>query len=117
MAGDDVVYINFDDGVKRVVNNAKLYVTLLKKFKNDFDTKMSEMSAQLASGDMEAAQVSAHTIKGASANLSLMELNKQVLELETQIKARNVAPDQMGKVQTAFDETIKEIDKVTAQYA
>ncbi|MDR1654906.1 MAG: Hpt domain-containing protein [Treponema sp.] len=117
MAEGDIVYIDFDDGVKRVVNNAKLYITLLKKFKADFDIKMTGLSTQLASGDMETAQVSAHTIKGASANLSLVELNKQVLELETQIKARNVASDQMGKVQAAFDETIKEIDKVIAQNA
>jgi HPt (histidine-containing phosphotransfer) domain-containing protein len=117
MAEGDIVYIDFNDGIKRVVNNAKLYITLLTKFKTDFDIKMTELSTQLASGDMEAAQVSAHTIKGASANLSLVELNRQVLELETQIKARNVAPDQMGKVQTVFDETIREIDKVIAQNA
>ncbi|MDR1047068.1 MAG: Hpt domain-containing protein [Treponema sp.] len=117
MAEEDIVYIDFNDGVKRVVNNVKLYVKLLTQFKTGFDIKMTELSTQLASGDMETAQVSAHTIKGASANLSLLELNRQVLELETQIKARNVASDQMGKVQAAFGETIREIDKVIAQYA
>jgi HPt (histidine-containing phosphotransfer) domain-containing protein len=117
MAEGDIVYIDFDDGVKRVVNNVKLYVKLLVQFKSGFDTKMTELSTQFASGDMEAAQVSAHTIKGASANLSLVELNRQVLELETQIKARNVVPDQMEKVQAVFSETIKEIDKVIAQNA
>jgi HPt (histidine-containing phosphotransfer) domain-containing protein len=87
----------------------------LTQFKTGFDIKMTELSTQFASGDMEAAQVSAHTIKGASANLSLVELSKQVLELETQIKARNADPDQMGKVQAVFGETLKEIDKVIAQ--
>ncbi|MDR1588411.1 MAG: Hpt domain-containing protein [Treponema sp.] len=110
---DDVVYINTEEGIKRVMNNNKLYVKLLAKFKAE--TSLDELINALASGDMEKAQVQAHTIKGISANLSLSELFKQVLELETQIKAMSADPNQTEKVKTVFAETMKEIDKVIAQ--
>ena len=112
MAGD-MVLVNFEEGVKRVVNNAKLYVKLLLKFKTD--TNINQLADFIAAGDMENAQVHAHTIKGVSANLSLTELFNQVLELETQIKARNVDPNQVEKVKTVFAATIEEVDKVIAQ--
>jgi HPt (histidine-containing phosphotransfer) domain-containing protein len=88
-------------------------VKLLTKFRAE--TSLGELAAALASGDMETAQVQAHTIKGLSANLSFSELFKQVLELETQIKARSADPNQIEKVKTVFEETIKEIDRVIAQ--
>jgi HPt (histidine-containing phosphotransfer) domain-containing protein len=110
---DELVYINFDEGIKRVMNNAKLYVKLLAKFKTD--TNLDELVAPLGAGDYEKAQVAAHTLKGVSANLSLAELFKQTLELENQIKARVVDPHQIEKVKITFADTIKEIDKVTEQ--
>jgi HPt (histidine-containing phosphotransfer) domain-containing protein len=110
---DELVYINFDEGIKRVMNNAKLYVKLLAKFKTE--TTLDELLSLLAAEDYEKAQVAVHTIKGVSANLSLTGLFKETLELETQIKARAVNPGQIEKVKTTFDETVKAIDKVTGQ--
>jgi HPt (histidine-containing phosphotransfer) domain-containing protein len=110
---DGVVYVNFDEGVKRVMNNAKLYVKLVTKFKND--TKLDDLEAALASGDMEKARTAAHTIKGVAANLSLSELWKQSLELETQIKDGTVKNGQMEILKAAFTQTLQEVDKVIAQ--
>jgi len=110
---DDVVYIDFADGVKRVVNNTKLYVKFLTKFKND--TKLDELEAAVAAGDMEKARNAAHTIKGLAANLSLMELYKQSLALETQIKGGTADPAQLDTVKTAFAKTLQEIDKVISE--
>jgi len=110
---DNVVYLDYADGIKRVMNNAKLYVKLLTKFRND--TKLDDLEAALAADDMEKAQGAAHTIKGVAANLSLAELFKQTLELETQIKAKAVEPNQMETVKTVFAETLQEVDKVIAE--
>jgi len=107
---DNVVYIDFADGVKRVMNNAKLYVKLLTKFKTD--TKLDSLEAAIAAGDMEKARNAAHTIKGVSANLSLTELYNQSLTLETQIKAGAADPAQLNTVKTAFARTLQEIEKV-----
>jgi len=110
---DDVVYIDFADGVKRVMNNTKLYVKFLTKFKND--TKLDDLEKAFAAGDMEKARNAAHTIKGLAANLSLMELYKQSLALETQIKGGAAEPAQLDTVKTAFAKTLQEIDKVISE--
>jgi HPt (histidine-containing phosphotransfer) domain-containing protein len=110
----DIVYVNFDEGLKRVVNNAKLYVRLLTKFRAD--TKLDELFAQLEAGDYEKAQVAAHTIKGVAANLSLTELFERIKDLESQIKEKAVQPGMPDTVKTVFEETLKKVDEVIAQY-
>jgi len=112
---DDIVYIDAAEGVKRVMNNGKLYAKLLLKFKDD--KNLAELGEALAAGDLTKAQASAHTIKGLAANLSLIELFKQSLELETQIKAGSVNPDQLEAVKCVYAQTLIETDKVIAQYA
>jgi HPt (histidine-containing phosphotransfer) domain-containing protein len=112
---DEVVYINFDEGVKRVMNNTKLYVKLLGKFKTDTD--FGELEGALAAGDMEKARIQAHTIKGIAANLSLTELFKQAQALESQIKTGSVAPGDIETARAAYTATVQEVDKVMAQYA
>ena len=111
---DDVVYINIEEGVKRVMNNAKFYAKMLNKFKAD--PSFNDLNAALTAEDMGNAQVSAHTLKGLSANLSLTELFKQTLELETQIKAKSVNPNQIATVQNVYTQTLVEVEKVIAQY-
>jgi histidine phosphotransfer protein HptB len=110
---DNIVYVDMADGVKRVMNNTKLYVKLLAKFRDD--TKADDIETALAAGDMEKARNAVHTLKGVAANLSLMELFKQSLELETQIKAGTVNPDQLETVKTVFTATIQEVNKVIAE--
>jgi len=111
---DNVVYIDVAEGIKRVMNNAKLYVRLLTKFKDD--KNLAELEDALAAGDLQRAQASAHTLKGLAANLSLTELYKQSLEIETQIKAGSVDPDQEELVKNVYSQTLVETDKVIAQY-
>jgi HPt (histidine-containing phosphotransfer) domain-containing protein len=110
----DIIYINTEEGTKRVMNNTKLYAKLLGKFKDD--TSLNNAEAALASGDMEKAKTSAHTLKGLAANLSLTELYNQTLELETQIKAGSYNPDQLAAVKTVYTQTLTEVEKVIAQY-
>jgi HPt (histidine-containing phosphotransfer) domain-containing protein len=110
---DEVVYVDFNEGSKRVMNNTKLYLKLLTKSKTDIN--MDELAASLSAGDLEKAQGQAHAIKGIAGNLSLMELYKQVLELENQIKAQSVDPAQVEKVKAVFAATVQEVDKVITQ--
>jgi HPt (histidine-containing phosphotransfer) domain-containing protein len=110
---EGLVYVDTAEGIKRVMNNAGLYNTLLAKFKAG--TSLDEILGFLNAGNYESAQIAAHTIKGVAANLSLTEFFKQILELETQIKARSVNLEQIDLVKRTFDETIKSIDKVIEQ--
>ena len=106
----DVVFINYDEGMKRMMNNHVFYVKMLTKFKND--TSLNDLEAALAEGNLENAQSFAHTLKGTAGNLSLSELFKQSLELETQIKNKSVNPDQITVVRNVYTQTMAEIEKV-----
>lgn len=110
---DEVILINLEDGLKRVMNNKKLYIKLLSKFKDS--SNLDELESLLAAVDLEKAQGVVHTLKGLAANLSFTELFKQSLELETQIKAKAVKPGQLDVLKDVFAKTLKEIDKVIAE--
>ncbi|MCL2411283.1 MAG: Hpt domain-containing protein [Treponema sp.] len=111
----DIVYINIEEGLKRVMNNAMLFAKLLSKFKNY--THISEIEAAFAENDLEAALNSAHTLKGLAANLSLTELYKQVQELEAQIKIGTENNELLEKIKGVHAKTLEEADKVISQYA
>jgi len=111
----DVIYIDIEEGLKRVMNNASLFSKLLLKFKTY--THVSEIKSALEQGDLEKAQGSANTLKGLAANLSLTELYKQVQELEKQIKAGSVNNETLELVKDVYVKTLDEADKVINQYA
>ena len=111
----DVIYIDEEDGKKRVMNNGKLYAKLLTKFKND--TNLDDLTAFAGAQDWEKAQAAAHTIKGVAANLSLTELFKQSLDVETQIKGKSLNPDSLESLKACFTETLIAVEKVIAQNA
>jgi HPt (histidine-containing phosphotransfer) domain-containing protein len=111
---DGIVYVDLEEGLKRVMHNAKLYVKLLTKFKSDAD--LEGALGDLEAGNYEAAQVKAHTLKGIAANLSLSELYRQTLDMETQLKAGSVAPQVPAAIRRCFSETVRYVDKVIAQY-
>jgi HPt (histidine-containing phosphotransfer) domain-containing protein len=111
--GEGVVYLNEEEGKKRVMNNVKLYIRLLTKFKAD--TNPDELNAAVGAQDWEKAQAAAHTIKGIAANLSLTELYKQSLDVETQIKGKALKDESLESFKNCFAATLAEIDKVIAQ--
>ena len=111
----DVVYINEEEGIKRVMNNGKLYAKLLTKFKTD--TKLDDLVAFAGAQDWEKAQAAAHTIKGIAANLSLTELYNQCLEVETQIKGKALNPGSLENLKTCFADTIVAVEKVITENA
>ena len=111
----DVIYINAEEGIKRVMNNAKLYAKLLAKFKTD--TNLNDLISFVGVQEWEKAQAAAHTIKGIAANLSLIELFNQSLDVETQIKGKSLKPESLESLKVCFSETLTAVEKVIAQYA
>ena len=111
----DVVYIDQEDGKKRVMNNGKLYARLLGKFRDE--TALEPVFAALEAGNYEEAQGLAHTIKGITGNLSIKALNEKIVELEVQIKAKSVNPQIIEEIREAFAATLPEVEKVIAENA
>jgi HPt (histidine-containing phosphotransfer) domain-containing protein len=94
------------------MNNKKLYVKLLTKFKTD--TNLDELTNLIQAHDYEKAQIAAHTIKGVAGNLSLTALYEHAIALEAQIKSNTVNSDAVEKLKTCFNETLKAIEGVLA---
>ena len=111
----ELIYINVNEGLKRMVNNNKLYARLLGKFKNEAD--VAAIESALNEGDMEKARTAVHALKGLSANLSLTELCKQTTELEKQIKENVIKPDQMEIIKNVYEKTLIETELAIEQLA
>jgi HPt (histidine-containing phosphotransfer) domain-containing protein len=111
----DVIYVNEEEGKKRVMNNGKLYAKLLTKFKTD--TNLNDLVAFAGVQDWEKAQGAAHTIKGIAANLSLIELFNQALDVETQIKGKSLKNESLENIKACFTATVEAVEKVIAQNA
>jgi len=110
-----IVYVNEEEGKKRVMNNGKLYAKLLTKFTTD--TNLNDLITSSDAQDWEKAQAAAHTIKGIAANLSLTELFNQSLDVETQVKEKALKPESLENLKACFAETVTHAEKVIAQYA
>ena len=111
----EIVYINEEEGKKRVMNNGKLYAKLLTKFKTD--TNLDELNNSVETQEWEKAQAAVHTVKGVAANLSLTELFNQSLDVETQIKGKALNPESLDKLNACFAETLKSVEEVIVKYA
>jgi len=77
-------YINVEDALKRVGGNMGLYKRLLARFTDE--DHIGPLEEALNAGNKEEATHLAHTIKGVSANLSLIKLAAAAADLEHKIK-------------------------------
>jgi len=111
---DGMVYVNFAEGLQRVMNNVKLYIKLLTKFKDG--TNLNALKAAFDAWDTEAIKGELHTLKGLAANLSLSELFAWCLKLETQAKEGSLEKSQLEPAQAVFDATLQEIDRILAEH-
>lgn len=76
--------IDVADGLSRLMNNKKLYLSLLNRFTG---RKMAdELIQSINEGDFTKAQQAAHALKGVSANLGLSELMRIAANIEAQAK-------------------------------
>ena len=78
--------IDQDDALKRIGGNVALYKKLLKRFADG--NYMTLIDDALQGGNIEEAAQHAHALKGVSANLSLLRVNRFSALLEEQLKGQ-----------------------------
>ena len=98
-------YINVEEGLKRLMNDKKLYFKLL----NSFDGKKyaNELTANINAGDFKAAAVTAHTIKGIAANLGLTALCELSKEVEMKAKEEKNLSVYIDNITKTVDKTLE----------
>jgi two-component system sensor histidine kinase/response regulator len=78
--------IDIKDGLKRVGGNVQLYRGLLVKFAAKYSDAGLQVTTALQSGDREAAQRIAHTIKGVAGNVGIKRIQLAAEKLEKAIR-------------------------------
>lgn len=106
-------YVDPADGLNRMMNNKKLYARLLKSYLASLD--VSKITAPLESGDLEGAANAAHTLKGVSANLSIMQVFEKTKNLELILKAHQEYAVQLNEFLTSVEESKPMIEKLIAE--
>lgn len=108
------VYIDEGAALGRMQGNKGLYQRLLQSFISD--PLMDSLIAEVERGDARAAAKTAHAIKGASANLSLMQLSESIRLLETELKAGNCDSAALQACREAFDKTKEAVNELVKGY-
>jgi HPt (histidine-containing phosphotransfer) domain-containing protein len=79
-------HINATEGIKRIMNNKKLYITMLGRFKA---RQMTETLLEaIKSGEHENVVFAAHALKGTAGNLGFPTLEALSKEIETLAKRK-----------------------------
>jgi len=103
-------YINVEDALKRVGGNMGLYKRLLTRFTDE--DHIAPLEEALITGNTEEASHLAHTIKGVSANLSLIKLAAAAADLEHKVKGGLDHSDSFSELKQVYVITSDKIAEI-----
>ena len=106
-------HINVEEGMGRVLKNKKLYARLLKSYLATTNT--SAIEAAVAEGNISAAREAAHSIKGVSANLSIIKTFEISKDLEANFKTGEPYNDNLKLLKACIDEAVPILQKLIAE--
>lgn len=85
VAPDDLArYIDLEKGLARIRGNKTVYGAMLASYEKD--TSYKDMLGNLAAGDIAAAEMHCHSLKGLSGNLSFTALFEAATKLDALLK-------------------------------
>ena len=106
-------YIDVNDALSRVGGNMTLYKRLLGRFVDG--NLYDELVKTLQNGDIEESARQAHSIKGVSANLSLVKIHALSIELEKMVKESADYSSCMAELKQVFDITLEGIAQLLSE--
>ena len=84
-------HIDATEGIKRIMGNKKLFITMLGRFK--LRQMTDAVTAAIESGDAEKMAFAAHALKGTAGNLGFPTLYTHTADMEQRAKEGNdIAP-------------------------
>ena len=93
------VAIDKEEGLKRLMNNKKLYGKLLNNFLQG--SAVDDLAASIGDGDFEKIKAAAHTLKGVAANLALPELRGVAADIEALARDEKPADELLPVLKSA----------------
>jgi len=106
-------YIDVDDALSRIGGNMSLYQKLLGRFVDG--NLYEELEQTLQRGDHEESTRQAHSIKGVSANLSLVKIRTLSIELEQLLKDNADYSACLAALKEAFSGTLEKISELLSK--
>jgi len=103
-------YINLEDALRRIGGNMNLYKRLLSRFTEG--NSVEPLEDALLRGDMEESARLAHTLKGVSANLSLVGIRDISVDLEHAIRDGTDFSAHIAKLKQVFNATLEIIAEI-----
>jgi HPt (histidine-containing phosphotransfer) domain-containing protein len=104
-------HMNAAEGIKRVMNNQKLYLRLVGKFNA---VEMADnISERVEAGEHDAAVSLCHALRGAAANLEFPEISKVAGEVEALAKAGECSKHLLPSLKDAATGLAEAIAKFT----
>lgn len=106
--------IDVTSGLARVAGNKNLYLKLLRHVANDAQNNMDKLNDAVAEGNAQAIREIAHSIKGATSNLSILDVASASEKLEMAAKAEDFAAlgihlDELEQAFTAYGEVVNSL--------
>ena len=105
--GTQLVCWDQAQALQRLVNKKSLLVTLVNTFIEEIPQKIVEISHAVNTGSVQSIASIAHTIKGASANLSAIELSHYCFEMEKLAKSDNANNIDFNEIYPLLEESFK----------
>ena len=100
---DTKKYLDYEVALKRLGGKAPLYIRLLQQFfASDYCNKLEEL---LLAGDFHNFGILAHSVKGASSNLSLLEIFSYCVKFESNIKNGIDCTEDMKEFKRVYEKT------------
>ncbi|MCD7946942.1 MAG: Hpt domain-containing protein [Oscillospiraceae bacterium] len=106
-------YIDVNEGTARLMNNTKIYLSILKKF--DAVPLVEEIVAAAADADYERLQRAAHTLKGAAGNLSLTRFYEVAFAIEQRAKEGASDDARLAELQEVLAGSTRAIQSLLAE--
>ena len=107
----DIAGINTQTALKRTGGNRQRYESLLQRFAASQTGAVREIRAAIAAKDIETAQRTAHSLKGAAANLGANDLSTAFATVEIAIKTGSDASAALVEVEKLLAATVAAIQR------
>jgi HPt (histidine-containing phosphotransfer) domain-containing protein len=82
--------IDFPSALERTGDDESFLEELLSLYSEDFSEKLNQIKEAMDQGNYDMIRELSHTLKGASANLSLIPLQEALFEMENAGRERNI---------------------------
>lgn len=111
----DSEIIDLKEVLERVQDDKELLIELFDIYKTDFSKKRQALSEAITASDITKIKEIAHSMKGASGNISAKSIYGSCLALEQLAKAN--ATTGMNELVKRIDDQFEQVKSVTAQLA